>query len=204
MRASPTRRQWLQHAGLAALFGLPAWLTAGCQPASSSFLATDLTGAEYARDLRLQDPQGQWRTLSEFHGRVVLLFFGFTQCPDVCPTALARAAEVMRLLGDDASRLQVVFVSVDPERDTAELLREYTAAFHPSFLGLRGDLDTTAAVARDFKVFYRKVPTGSSYTLDHTALSYAYDPASRLRLAIRHEAPAADVAADLRRLLQGA
>jgi protein SCO1 len=177
---------------------------AGCQPAPGSFLATDLTGAEYARDLRLQDPQGRWRTLSEFKGRVVLLFFGFTQCPDVCPTALARAVEVMRLLGDDATRLQVIFVSVDPERDSAELLREYTAAFHPSFLGLRGDLDTTAAVARDFKVFYRKVPTGSSYTLDHTALSYAYDPAGRLRLAIRHEAPATDVAADLRRLLQGA
>ena len=173
-------------------------------PSPDGFLATDLTGADYARDLRLQDPEGRWRTLSEFKGRVVLLFFGFTQCPDVCPTALARAAEVRRLLGEEAARLQVIFVSVDPERDTADLLRDYMAAFDPSFLGLRADPETTAAVARDFKVFYRKVPTGSSYTLDHTALSYAYDPTGRLRLAIRHEAPARDVAADLRRLLQGA
>lgn len=200
MAGLTTRRRLL---GIGAgVMTLPlAHVLAGCQPAPGGFLATDLTGAEYARDLRLQDPQGRWRTLSEFKGRVVLLFFGFTQCPDVCPTALARAAEVMQLLGDDAARLQVIFVSVDPERDTAELLRDYTAAFHPSFLGLRGSLEATAATARDFKVFYRKVPTGSSYTLDHTALSYAYDPAGRLRLAIRHEAPAADVAADLRRLL---
>ncbi len=199
--AGLTNRRRLLGVG-ASVMTLPlAHVLAGCQPTPGAFLATDLTGAEYARDLRLQDPQGRWRTLSEFKGRVVLLFFGFTQCPDVCPTALARAAEVMRLLGDDAARLQVIFVSVDPERDTAELLRDYTAAFHPSFLGLRGSLEATAATARDFKVFYRKVPTGSSYTLDHTALSYAYDPAGRLRLAIRHEAPAADVAADLRRLL---
>ena len=192
-----TRRGLL--AVIASMLVLP--LT-GCPRPAGSFLATVITGADYARDLRLQDPQGRWRTLSEFKGRAVLLFFGFTQCPDVCPTALARAAEVMRLLGDDAVRLQVIFVSVDPERDTPELLRDYTAAFHPSFLGLRGSLEATAATARDFKVFYRQVPTGSSYTLDHTALSYAYDPAGRLRLAIGHAASAADVTADLRRLLQ--
>ena len=193
----------LTRRGLLALTGSVLVLPlTGCPRPAGSFLATDITGADYARDLRLQDPQGRWRTLSEFTGHAVLLFFGFTQCPDVCPTALARAAEVMRLLGDDAARLQVIFVSLDPQRDTAELLRDYTAAFHPGFLGLRGSLEATAATARDFKVFYRQVPTGSSYTLDHTALSYAYDPAGRLRLAIGHAASAADVTADLRRLLQ--
>lgn len=182
--------------------GLAALALAGCERAQDApFHALDITGADYAQDFRLQDPDGRTRTLAEFRGRAVLVFFGFTQCPDVCPTALARAAEVMQRLGDDARRLQVVFVTVDPERDTPELLRAYTAAFHPSFLGLHADLETTAATAKAFKVFYRKVPTGSSYTMDHTALSYAYDPAGRLRLAVRHESPAAEVAADIARLL---
>jgi len=182
--------------------GLAALVLAGCERAQdTAFHALDITGADYAQDFRLQDPDGRTRTLADFRGRAVLVFFGFTQCPDVCPTALARAAEVMQLLGDDARRLQVIFVTVDPERDTPELLRAYTAAFHPSFLGLHADLETTAATAKAFKVFYRKVPTGSSYTMDHTALSYTYDPQGRLRLAVRHESPAAEVAADIARLL---
>jgi protein SCO1/2 len=177
--------------------GLP-----GCgRPQQGPWHAVDITGADYAQDFSLLDPDGRMRTLADFRGQAVLVFFGFTQCPDVCPTALARAAEVMQLLGDDARRLQVIFVTVDPERDTPELLRAYTGAFHPSFLGLHADLETTAATARAFKIFYRKVPTGSSYTMDHTALSYAYDPQGRLRLAVRHETPAADVAADIARLL---
>ncbi len=132
----------------------------------------------------------------------MLLFFGFTQCPDVCPTSLARAADVMRRLGPQAPRLQVIFVTVDPERDGPAVLREYPRAFHPSFIALHADPETTAATAQAFRVFYRKVPTGSSYTMDHTATSYVFDPAGRLRLAVRHEQDAASVAADIDRLLR--
>lgn len=172
----------------------------GCAP-RPAFHSVDVTGADWGRDFRLRDPSGHVRTLADFRGRAVLIFFGFTQCPDVCPTALTRAAEVLRLLGDDGRRVQVLFVTVDPERDTPELLRAYTHAFHPSFLGLWGDLEQTDAAAREFKVVYRKVPTGSSYTMDHTAISYAFDPGGRLRLAVRHAATAPEVAQDLERLL---
>lgn len=171
---------------------------------AKSFAALDVTGANYGRDFRLADPDGRWRSLADFRGRAVLLFFGFTQCPDVCPTALARAAEVRRLLGDDAGRLQVIFVTLDPERDSPDMLRAYTAAFDPGFLGLRTDPDGTRQVAEDFKVFYRKVPTGGSYTLDHSALSYVFDTGGRLRLAVPHDLPADKVAADLRVLLASA
>lgn len=168
---------------------------------TAGFRSMDITGAEFGRDFALADPDGRTRTLADFRGRALLIFFGFTQCPDVCPTTLTRASEVMQRLGSDADRVQVIFITVDPERDTPELLREYTKAFDARFLGLRGDLAATEATAREFKVFYRKVPTGSSYTMDHTALSFAYDPAGRLRLAVAHEADAEQVAADLRRLL---
>jgi protein SCO1 len=190
----------------------PAWLRAGglclalvvgaCSPAPP-FHAVDLSGTELGADFRLADPDGRIRSLADFRGQVLLLFFGFTQCPDVCPTALARAVQVRELLGPQADRLQVVFITVDPERDTPELLREYTRTFHPSFLGLRGSPAATAATAKAFKVVYLKVPTGSSYTMDHTALSFAYDPKGKLRLAIRHAAPAAEVAHDLKLLLGG-
>ncbi len=168
---------------------------------AKAFASMDITGANYGRDFRLADPDGRTRSLTDFRGRAVLLFFGFTQCPDVCPTALARAAEVRRLLGEDAGRLQVIFVTLDPERDSAEMLRAYTAAFDPDFLGLRTDLEGTRQVAQDFKVFFQKVPTGDSYTMDHMALSYAFDPAGRLRLAVPHDLPAEKLAADLRVLL---
>lgn len=133
-----------------------------------------------------------------------MMFFGFTQCPDVCPTALVRAATVKQLLGADGDRLQVIFVTVDPERDTPEILKAYTAAFDPSFLGLYGDLKHTEETAKDFKVFYKKVPTGSSYTMDHSALSYVYDPDGKLRLVLRHTQSAEEYAADLRQLLHPA
>lgn len=172
-----------------------------CQPAAS-FKGIDITGASYARDFALPDANGKTRTLSEFKGKVVLVFFGFTQCPDVCPTTLGRALEVRKLLGADAARLEVVLVSVDPERDTPEILREYVKGFDPSFIALRGDAKATADMAKEFKVFYQKVPTSGSYTMDHTAITYAFDPKGRIRLAIRHEQPAQDVAADLRTLLR--
>jgi protein SCO1/2 len=178
-----------------------AALLAACQPAAPAFHGIDLTGADYAKGFRLRDPAGRTRTLADFKGQAVLLFFGFTQCPDVCPTALARAAQAKALLGELGARLQVVFVTVDPERDTPEVLKAYTAAFDESFLGLYGSLDETAELARNFKAYYKKVPTGASYTMDHTALSYVYDPAGQLRVVLRHDQTAEQYAQDLRRLL---
>ncbi len=189
---------------LAAALALPLL---GCDRSESTpaarFRGLDLTGAAYGRDFRLNDPDGRERTLADFRGRAVLLYFGFTQCPDVCPTALIRAAEVRKLLGADKDKLQVVFITVDPERDTAPMLREYTAAFDPSFLGLSGDLARTRETADEFKVYYKKVPTGGSYTMDHSALSYVFDPQGRLRLALRHEQTADDYAHDIRLVLAG-
>ena len=189
-----------------------AWLAAtpvllpGCDritgsKASSSFKGLDITGASYGRSFSLTDQAGRVRTLADFRGQVVMLYFGFVQCPDVCPTALTRAAAVKQLLGDQGKRLQVLFVTVDPERDTPDMLREYMAAFDPGFLALTGSVADIRAVADEFKVFYKKVPTGSSYTMDHTALSYLFDPQGRLRVALRHEQTAEDYAADVRALL---
>ena len=166
------------------------------------FHGIDITGADYGKDFRLTDPDGRQRTLADFKGQAVMMFFGFTQCPDVCPTALARAAEVKRLLGEDGRGLQVLFVTIDPERDTPELLKAYTAAFDPTFIGLHADAQQLEATARDFKVFYKKVPTGSSYTMDHSALSYVFDRGGRLRLALRHEMGAKEYAEDIRHILQ--
>jgi protein SCO1/2 len=181
-------------------------LASGCQDNTagvSRFHGLDLTGASYGRDFRLLDAQGRERSLADFRGKVVLLYFGFTQCPDVCPTALSRAAEVKKLLGAEGERLQVIFVTIDPERDTPQVIQPYVAAFDPSFLGLYGDAQRTRETAAEFKVFYQKVPTGGSYTMDHSTLSYVFDPQGRLRLALRHEQNAQDYAHDLRLLLQG-
>lgn len=180
---------------------------AGCgkpQPPAAPFNGIDITGADYGKDFRLRDAGGRERTLADFRGKAVMMFFGFTQCPDVCPTALARAAEVKRLLGPDGERLQVLFVTVDPERDTPAVLGEYTRAFDASFIGLYADAQRTAETARDFKVYYKKVPTGASYTMDHSAFSYVFDPAGQLRLVLRHEHSAQDYASDLRRILHPA
>jgi protein SCO1/2 len=195
-----TRRSVLACAAAGAV----ALLLASCERRGSSaaFQSIDLTGADWGRDFRLLDAEGRSVQLADFKGRCVMLFFGFTQCPDVCPTALARAADVMQRLGPQAARLQVIFITVDPERDSPAVLREYPRAFHPGFIGLHADLATTEATAKAFKVFYRKVPTGSSYTMDHTATSYVFDPTGRLRLAVRHEQDAASVAADITRLLK--
>ncbi len=181
---------------------------AGCQraddaTAASRFRGMDLTGASYGRDFRLSDPDGRERTLADFRGKAVLLYFGFTQCPDVCPTALIRAAEIKKLLGPEGERLQVIFVTIDPERDAPGVLKAYTASFDPAFLGLHGDAQRTRETANEFKVYYRKVPTGGSYTMDHSTLSYAFDPQGRLRLALRHEQSAEDYTHDLRLLLSG-
>lgn len=190
-------RRQLLAAGTAALTGL----LAACTPSQPAFNGIDISGADYGKDFHLRDPDGRTRTLADFRGQAVLLFFGFTQCPDVCPTALARAAQAKALLGELGKRVQVVFVTVDPERDTPQVLKAYTTAFDPGFLGLHGTLEETAELAKSFKAYYKKVPTGSSYTMDHTALSYVYDPAGKLRVVLRHDQTAEQFAQDLRRLL---
>lgn len=191
-----------RRAAIVAGGALIAMALTGCERSPPSYHAIDVTGADFGRAFALQDPDGRTRTLDDFKGRYVMLFFGFTQCPDVCPTALARAVEVRQLLGSDAEKLQVLLVTVDPERDTLEVLRSYTAAFDPGFIALRGDLPATEAVAREFKIHYAKVPTGTSYTMDHTALTYILDPEGRLRLAVRHEQSPQEVAQDLRTLMK--
>ena len=185
--------------------GLLALALAACGPDKPQFKNTDLTGASYGKALALADHTGRMRTLAEFTGKVVVVFFGFTQCPDVCPTTLASMKAVKSKLGEDGKLLQVLFVTVDPERDTPELLAQYVSAFDPSFIGLRGEPEATAQVAKDFKVFYQKVPgtTPGTYTVDHLAGSYVYDPAGRLRLYVRHGQPPDAIAADVKLLLAG-
>mgnify|MGYP003738788489 CR=1 FL=1 len=178
----------------------------GCAPTERpQSRALDISGANYGLDFHLWDPQGHERSLSDFRGKVVMLFFGFVQCADVCPAAMYRGAEALKLLGDDGSRVQGLFVTLDPERDTAEIVKAYAEVFHPSFVGLRADLQRTQETAKHFKVYFRKVPGGGgSYSLDHTAITYVYDPAGRLRLALRSEMSAQEVANDLARLLPAA
>ena len=177
--------------------------TAAARKSRPSFKSTDITGADYGRKVALADQAGRERTLEEFRGKVVLVFFGFTQCPDVCPTTLAKAAEVKRKLGGEGSNLQVLFVTLDPERDSAEVIAAYVGAFDPSFIGLRGDLAQTQATAREFRVFYQKVPNrdGTSYTIDHTAASYVIDPKGQLRLFVKHSQDAEEIVNDIRLLL---
>ncbi|MFA7292387.1 MAG: SCO family protein [Rhodocyclaceae bacterium] len=179
-------------------------LLAGCEQ-PPAFKSTDISGVDWGKDFSLTDHQGQPRRLADYKGKVVVLFFGYTQCPDVCPTTLISMREVLTQLGPDASRVQVLFATLDPQRDTQELLAQYVPQFHPSFVGLRGDDATVAALAKDFKVFYTRQPgtTPSSYTIDHSTGSYAYDPQGRLRLLLRHGDDAGNVAADLKLLLAG-
>jgi protein SCO1/2 len=189
---------------LRTLFGLvfTAFALAGCGGSGPSFKNSDITGADYGKDFALTDHTGKTRTLADFRGKAVVMFFGYIRCPDVCPTTLAELRAVKDQLGEDGKRLQVLFVTVDPERDTQELLANYVPAFDPSFLGLYGDSAAIAKVAKDFRVFYQKSPgkTPDSYTVDHTAGSYVFDPQGRLRLFVRH-GNAANLAADVRILL---
>ena len=185
---------------IGALVALPA--LASCDRNAPTYAGADITGAKFGGDFQLSDPDGRVRTLADFRGRYVMMFFGYTQCPDVCPTALARAAEVRKRLGADGDKLQVIFVTVDPERDTAALLKEYTAAFDPTFLGLRTDLAGTKKVADEFRVFYQKVLTGSSYAMDHSAFTYVFDTQGRIRLMLRHDQSAEQFAGDLRMLMK--
>lgn len=181
-------------------------LVGGCsrsdEPVVGQFKGLDITGVPYGKDFRLTDHNNQERTLADFKGKVVMLYFGFVQCPDVCPTALTRAVETKQLLGADGERLQVIFVTVDPERDTATILKAYMDAFDPSFLAMSADAQHTRETADSFKAYYKKVPTGSSYTMDHSALSYLFDPSGTLRVAMRHEQTAQDYAHDIALLMK--
>lgn len=194
------RLHWLMAVVLSAATTL---LVAACDPGKPAFNAIDLTGAPYARDFALTDSNGKLRTLADFHGKVVAVFFGYTHCPDVCPTTMADLAQIRQKLGRAGDGLQVVFVTLDPERDTNQLLTSYVPKFDPSFIALRGDPDQIARTAKEFKVFYQKVAGDGpdSYTLDHTAGTFVFDRDGKIRLFVKYgEAPDA-VEADLRRLL---
>ncbi|MDE2429927.1 MAG: SCO family protein [Burkholderiales bacterium] len=185
--------------GLCLLVGL-----VGCSKPAEKFMNTDLTGLDYAKDFALTDHNGKPRTLADFKGKAVVIFFGYTQCPDVCPTTMVEMANVMKQLGGLADRVQVLFVTIDPERDTQSLLANYVPNFDPRFLGLYGNAEATAKVAKDFKVFYQKVPgrTPGSYTMDHTAGSYVFDPEGHIRLFLRHGQGAEPIVHDLKLLLK--
>jgi protein SCO1/2 len=181
---------------------LVAAALSGCSGSGASFRNTDITGADYGKDFALTDHTGKKRTLEDFRGKIVVVFFGYTRCPDVCPTTLADLRLAREQLGEDGKRVQVLFITVDPERDTQQLLANYVPAFDPSFLGLYGDAAATARVAKEFKVFYQKAPgkTPDSYTVDHTSGSYVFDPQGRLRLLVR-QGSVPNLVADLKTLL---
>ncbi len=172
----------------------------------AAFSSTDITGLNYGQSFELTDHTGQRRTLADYKGKVVVVFFGYTHCPDVCPTTLAEMAGIRKQLGPDGDKLQVVYVTLDPERDTQEALAGFVPAFDPSFVALRGDAAQTQKVAADFKVFLQKVKAKDSdaYTIDHTAATYIFDPQGRVRLFVRHGQDAAAVLKDIRQLIAGA
>lgn len=192
--------------GIGVLLVAGALAMGGCGADSPKFKSSDVTGAGFGRDFALVNHAGKPTKLADFRGKVVVLFFGYTQCPDVCPTTLSALAEAMKSLGPDASRVQVVFVTVDPDRDTAELLASYVTAFDPSFIGLRGDAEATARTAKEFKVLYQKQPgrTPESYTVDHSAGTFVFDPSGRLRLYVGNGQGPEVFAHDIGELLRGA
>ncbi len=175
-----------------------------CNEQKMSFHGVDITGADYAKELNLTDQNGQARTLKDFAGKVVVVFFGYTQCPDVCPTTMQELSDVKRLLGADGDKLQAVFVTVDPARDTAELLKAYMANFDPSFVAFVPSDEELAKVGKDFKIYYKKAEgkTPTSYTMDHSAFSYVYDTQGRLRLYSRYGSGAQVLAQDIKLLLK--
>ena len=199
-----SRRHALQSLASAAALTLSAGLLMACAPEKPQFKSIDLTGADYAQGFALTDHNGQVRHLKDFAGKVVVVFFGFTQCPDVCPMTMAELAQVKQLLGPDGDKLQAVFISVDPERDTPEMLKAYMGNFDPSFVALRPTPAQLSEVAKDFKVYYKKVDgkTPGSYTMDHSAGSYVFDGKGRIRLYYRYGGGAETLASDIRLLLK--
>ena len=180
---------------------------AGCSEAPKKFNAMDVTGADWGKNYSLTDLSGKTVTPADFQGKVTALFFGFMYCPDACPTHLTKMGELKKMLGKDAEQLQLVFITVDPERDTPEKLKQYLQSFDPTVVGLRGTLAETEAVAKDFRVFYKKVATKDtpkdpmSYTIDHTTFTYLFDTKGQLRLVVPHDLAVEKIAADVRHLL---
>jgi len=199
------KRQALRHLGRLASLPLLAAMLTGCFDNKPSFVSIDVTGADYARDFSLPDHNGQQRSIKDFADKIVVVFFGFTQCPDVCPTSMLELAEIRKSLGADGARLQGLFITVDPERDTPEVLKAYMANFDPSFLALRpASPEQLAALAKDFKMYYKRVEgrTATSYSMDHSAGSYIYDTKGRLRLYTRYGSGVPALTADVRALLK--
>ena len=191
------KRQFLSLMAAAAL--------TACSLEKPAFKGVDITGADYAKDFALTDQNGQTRSMKDFTGKVVVVFFGYTQCPDVCPTTLQELLEVQRMLGADGAKVQPVFITVDPERDTAQLLQSYMANFDPSFVALRPTPEQLQPLLKDFKIYAKKVEgkTATSYTMDHSAQSYVYDTKGRLRLYNRYGSGPQALADDIKLLLQG-
>ena len=200
------KRNALKTIAACALLVSAGGMLTACSKGKPEFRGVDISEVDYARDFPLPDHNGQQRSIKDFSGKVVVVFFGYTQCPDVCPTTMQEMAEVKRMLGKDGDRLQAIFVTVDPERDTADMLKAYMGNFDPSFLALRGTPEQTAAVAKDFKIYYKKVDgkTPTSYTMDHSAGSYIYDTQGRLRVYYRYGSGVEALAADVRTLLDEA
>ena len=201
------KRNTLKKIAIGALWVGAAGIFSACSPKGPKFQGVDLSQMDYARDFApLKDHNGQQRSIKDFQGKVVVVFFGYTQCPDVCPTSMQEMAEVKKMLGADGERLQSIFITVDPERDTPEMLKAYMANFDPSFLALVGNAEQTAALAKEFKIYYKKAEgkTPTSYTMDHSAGSYIYDTQGRLRVYYRYGSGAEALAHDVKQLLKEA
>lgn len=201
------KRNTLRVLAGSALAAATAGLLAACSgDEKPQFKSIDLTGADYAKDFSLADQNGKVRTVKDFAGKVVVVFFGYTQCPDVCPTSMAELAQIKKNLGADGDKLQAVFISVDPERDTPEVLKAYMGNFDPSFLALRPTMEQLPQVTKDFKIYYKKVDgkTPGSYSMDHTAGSYVFDTKGNLRLYSRYGNDVAGFTSDIRQLLKSA
>ena len=197
------KRDFLRRAGVSVALAASVGLAA-CTDPKPSFNAVDMTGADYAKNFALKDADGKERTLADFKGKVVVLFFGYAQCPDVCPTTMTEMAQVKQQLGKDGDKLQVLFVTVDPDRDTPEVMKAYMGAFDPAFVALIPTQEQLAAMAKDYKAYYKKVDgkTPTSYSMDHSAASYIYDTQGRLRLYARYGAGVAPMVADVQALIK--
>lgn len=190
----------------AAALAIAALALPGCDKLSAPktpFQGVDVTGTDIGRELRLEDPSGKPRSLADFKGKVVVVTFGYTHCPDVCPMTLSNLASARKKLGEDGKDVQVLFVTVDPQRDKPELLREYVPAFDPTFIGLTGTPDQVTAVTKDFRVYAAARPgkPGEEYTVDHSAQMFAYDKSGKLRLVLAPDMKSDAIASDLRILL---